>query len=293
MTKKLFFIAALAFGFANAQTTILAEGFDNFAGLTTWTALNKSTPLGSTTTGVWRQGPADHIGSQAGGDTSYAFCNYSSATGSGTISNWLITPAVTIKNGDIISFYTMSGGDGTYPDRMELRLSTAATTVLPTGTGATGATNVGSFTTLALTINSSLTATGYPLSYTKYDYTVTGLTGEVSSRIAFRYFVTSGGTTGVNSDNIGVDTFSITRPALAVSDVSKAKLSVYPNPTSDYLKINSSDKVISAEVFDITGKNIPVKYDGTSLDVRSLPKGTYLVKLKFGTEVNVQKFIKE
>ncbi|MPS74913.1 MAG: T9SS type A sorting domain-containing protein [Chryseobacterium sp.] len=296
MTKNLLFIASLAFAMTNAQTTVISENFDTFSALSGqgWTALNKSNPLGSTTTGVWRQGPADHIGPQSGDDTSYAFCNYSSATGTGTISNWLITPVVNLRNGDVISFYTMSGGEpGTYPDRLELRLSTAATTTLPSGTGASGATNLGSFTTLALTVNADLTATGYPFSYTKYDYTVSGLTGDVASRIAFRYYVTGGGTTGDFSDNIGVDTFSVTRPVMAVSDLSKSKLSVYPNPTSDYLKINSSEKVLTAEVFDVTGKNIPVKYDGTSLDVRSLPKGAYLVKLKFGAEVNVQKFIKE
>lgn len=78
-----------------------------------------------------------------------------------------------------------------------------------------------------------------------------------------------------------------------VADLNKNKLSVYPNPTSDYLKINSSEKISSVLVYDLSGKNIPVQFDGQAVNVQPLAKGTYMIGIKIGTEVNVQKFIKK
>lgn len=290
MIKKLLFASIFAFGFANAQTTIISEEFEDVASLSTWTKLNKSQ---SASTSNWFQGNSTVFSGNNG--SGYIGANYAFNSGSSILSAWLITPSITLKNGDIIKFFTRTTdlASTVYPDRLELRLSTGATFTAPSGTGTTGANSLGSFTTLLLSVNPSLTTTGYPHDWTEYTYTVSGLSGEVAANLAFRYYVTGGGTTGSNSDYIGIDTFSVTRPALAVSDVSKAKLSVYPNPTSDYLKINTAEKVSSVEVFDVAGNKVSVNYDGSSVDVKSLAKGVYLVKVSFGSEVMVQKFIKE
>lgn len=124
-----------------------------------------------------------------------------------TISNWLITPDITVQNGDIVTFYSRKGTDGTtdYPDRLELRMSSGAT-VLPSG----GSAGVGSFTTVCLTINPALAAGFvYPKTWTQYSYTVSGLSGLTPVKFAFRYYVTNGGPSGANSDIIGIDTFSV------------------------------------------------------------------------------------
>jgi hypothetical protein len=71
-----------------------------------------------------------------------------------------------------------------------------------------GPTGIGDFTTLLLDINPSLAVGGYPEIWTLQTITVSGLAGPTSGRLAFRYFVTSGGPGGVNSNYIGIDTFA-------------------------------------------------------------------------------------
>ncbi|MBC7643237.1 MAG: choice-of-anchor J domain-containing protein, partial [Flavobacterium sp.] len=155
---------------------------------------------------------------QAGGANSFALVNYTStsstlATGA-TISNWLISPMITVNNGDVVTFYSRRGkipgsaGAG-FADRMQLRISTdGAFSVDPS----TGPTDTGSYSIVAADINPALAAAGYPDVWTQYSYTMTGLTGPTASKFAFRYFVTDGGTNGPNSDIIGIDTFSVDTP---------------------------------------------------------------------------------
>ena len=140
---------------------------------------------------------------QAGGQNSFALVNYTS-TNTGTISNWLITPTVNVQDGDVVTFYTRKGTDGTtdYPDRLELRYSSAATTVVPS----TGPTDVGSFTNLGVSVNPNQ-AVGfvYPQTWTQYTFNITGVgSTPVPVKFAFRYFVTSAGPSGTNSDIIGI-----------------------------------------------------------------------------------------
>lgn len=222
---------------------------------------------------------------------SLAVVNYTS-TESGTISNWLLTSAIDVKDGDVVSFYTRKGTSGTtdYPDRLELRYSTVATAIEP----ANGPQDLGSFTNLGVSVNPNLVAGFvYPKVWTKYSFTITGV-GETAKPVqfAFRYFVTDGGPNGSNSDLIGIDTFSIDRPELAVSDVNKKSVSVYPNPTTDYLTF--SQKVNSAEVYDMAGKLVssPAVVD-SKIDVKSLQNGTYVLKINTEAGPITQKFIKK
>ena len=66
---------------------------------------------------------------------------------------------------------------------------------------------VGDFTTLLLDINPTYTLTGYPVVWTQFSVTISGLGGPTAGRLALRYFVENGGPDGENSDYIGIDTF--------------------------------------------------------------------------------------
>src|SRR5690606_28811457 len=225
----------------------------------------------------------------------FALVNYSSATGNGTISNWLITPVMTLENGDIISFYTRKGGTGTgtiYPDRLELRISTnGAASVTPSG----GATNVGDFTTLAVSVNPNLNPTDYPFTWTQYTYTVTGLTGPTDSKLALRYFVTNGGTTGSNSDIIAIDALSVDRP-LSPPDFFRNNFALYPNPAKDVLNISASTIELSgATITDINGR--VVKQQAVSgmtaqINVSELNAGVYFVSVESAEGKGTAKFVK-
>ncbi|MCE3258431.1 MAG: Ig family protein [Bacteroidetes bacterium] len=202
----------------NSQV-LFSENFTApFAG-TGWAVQNNSSP---TSTLTWFQGSTTTFTAYNGAAADYIACNYQSiASGAGTISNWLITPTLNLTNGNVLMFASRTVTASTvYPDRLEVRMSTAGTS---TNVGAT-ATSVGDFSTTLVTINPSLTTTGYPTTWTIYTATLSGITGTVQGRFAFRYFVTNGGPTGANSDYIGVDAVQYSapcsQPTIAVSSSS-------------------------------------------------------------------------
>jgi len=183
---------------ASAQLT---ENFDNITTLTGagWFMQNNSQPVGST---GWFQGNNTVFAAFNGAATAYIGANYNNTGNTGTISNWLIAPTMTLRNGDVIAFYTRQAVS-TYADRLQVCMSTNGAS---TNVGTT-ATSVGDFSTLLLDINPTLTGTGYPEAWTLYSITISGLTAPTSGRIAFRYFVTNAGFSGTNSDYIGIDNF--------------------------------------------------------------------------------------
>lgn len=204
INSKLFLLigAFLLSSKANAQIT---ENFDDIATLagSGWVMQNNSSPLGLTD---WFQGNATAFAAYNGAGDSYIGANFNNTSGVGTISNWLLTPNLTLKNGDVITFYTRTTIDNMWADNLQVRMSTngASTNV------GTGATTVGDFSTLLLEINPTLALSTYPMTWTQYSVTISGLTAPTSGRLAFRYFVTNGGPSGANSDYIGIDAFVYT-----------------------------------------------------------------------------------
>jgi hypothetical protein len=193
--------ASLLGNTAHAQSFF--QGFNDTSLPAGWTTINRSTAPGNpwTTTTAIVDADGDptvtpHEGAR------FAVVNFTSqASGTGTISNWLITPTLSLNNGDTFSFFTQTTPGSPFPDRLELRVSFAGSS---TNVGTTP-TSVGDFSTLLLSVNPSLTTGGYPESWTQFTATITGLSGPTDGRFALRYFVTSGGPTGANSNIIGVD----------------------------------------------------------------------------------------
>lgn len=194
-----------------APIPIFSEGFDDVTPLPAgWSQQNLSTPTG--TNPDWFQGNSGVFPAQSGPPTAYIAANFNGVAGNNTISNWLFTPTVTMQNGDIFTFYTRTVSGPAFPDRLEVRMSTNGNS---TNVGATN-TSVGDFTNLLLTVNPNLTTSGYPSAWTQFTATITGLAGPTSGKLAFRYFVTSAGPSGSNSDYIGVDNVVYARPQSAV-----------------------------------------------------------------------------
>lgn len=190
----------LCMALVKVQAQSYTENFDNIATLTGsgWAQQNLSNPLGTTN---WNQGDIGVFPSYNGASNSYIFANFRNSIDPGNASNWLFTPTRTISNGDVISFYSRTVVYPTFnPDRLELRMSTNGASV---NAGAS-ASSVGDFTILLLSINPTLSTTGYPATWTQYSYTVSGLSSPLSGRFAFRYYVTGTGDPG-NADYIGVD----------------------------------------------------------------------------------------
>ena len=179
-------------------TTIFSENFDTLpVGPGSWVNVNNSAPPDQ----AWFQGNSGVFSAQQGAGSSYAAANFVSAGFGGNISNWLITPELALDNGQVFSFYTRTEPSAVPGDRLQVRLSGSGSS---TDVGTTDA-SVGDFSTLLLDINPLETA-GYPEDWTLYSLTLSGLSGPLSGRLAFRYIVTD---TSLNGDYIGLDTVTL------------------------------------------------------------------------------------
>ncbi|MCU0305551.1 MAG: choice-of-anchor J domain-containing protein [Thermoanaerobaculales bacterium] len=197
-------------------SSAVAQSFtEEFEDITTlpgsgWVWDNNSTGIGTTswaplTEGMTTRGTGEFQGNTtvfpAYSGAGYIADNYNATTGASTISDWLMTPAVTIQNGDTLSFWTRTSTTSSWPDRLQVRMSLAGTS---TNCG-TLPEDLGDFTTLLLDINPTLTVGGYPEIWTQYSINISGVGAPTQGRFAFRYYVTNGGPSGANSNYIGVD----------------------------------------------------------------------------------------
>lgn len=254
------------------NTTIFAQAFsESFNDITTlagsgWVMTNASVAVGSTN---WFQGNPTSAGgpfdSYNGAANAYIGANYNNTGSTGTISNWLMTPNRTFRNGDVITFYTRKPSPDNYADRLEVRLSTngASTNV---GSGGT----VGDYTTLLMSVNPSLVLGVYPTTWTLYTVTISGLPAPTSGRLAFRYFVTSAGLSGTNSDYIGIDQVDYTPYVCPAFTVSPSSVSG-GTAGSAYSQSLSQTGALGAPNFAITAGALP---PGLTLSASGTISGT-------------------
>jgi hypothetical protein len=202
-----------AAGPVTPEKVSFVENFDTVARLYNqgWAFVNNSKPQGTAT---WQQGvhtaPDKGWGAQSYFSSSdeYALCNFNAGGGTATISSWMISPSVKMKNGDQIIFYTRTystaTGISTFPDRMQLRLN-IKNDKINIGNTLNG---IGDFDVLGYDINPTYANSGpntYPTNWQKYTYTISGMQTPLRGRFAFRYFVELGGPSGANSNAIGID----------------------------------------------------------------------------------------
>lgn len=185
-----------------------------------WKGVNLSNPVGADS---WQQGsyivnatkggpfvsgiPAHSYKASA---NELAFVPYTAGEGLSFINCWLISPALSMKNGDKISFWTRTTSTVSYPDRMQVWLNPNNES---TNVGRSDS-ETGDFTVKLVDINPTLSAsaypTGYPTEWTKFEFTVSGLSNGTipqKHRVGFRYYVKNGGPNGSFSNEIGIDDF--------------------------------------------------------------------------------------
>ncbi len=81
--------------------------------------------------------------------------------------------------------------------------------------------------------------------------------------------------------------------ALSLNDFDVPLISIYPNPSSDYINIEYNENFI-AEIFDINGKLISVE-ENTIIDISNLNPNVYYILLRNEDNKLIRKgkFIKE
>lgn len=205
-----------------------------------WVPINNSNPKGIS---VWTQGGAPFpffpAYSSNGTNAGFLAVDYLSTAGTDdVISNWLISPVITMQNGDKITFYTrtqllpnaFATGDSTdYGNNLEVcynRKNDGTNVGVandPKSPEYNVATDRGDFEVL-LSINPPLydaaneiwtykwahsDATlyepgSYPHQWTRFEVTIGGLTKPHNGRFAFRYYTLDGGSNG-NASAVGID----------------------------------------------------------------------------------------
>ena len=79
----------------------------------------------------------------------------------------------------------------------------------------------------------------------------------------------------------------------ANNSINKTTVQIYPNPASDFIKINSSGKIKGIEIYDMTGKKMDFSLENDTIDVSNLSAGTYLINIKTENGNFSEKFIKK
>lgn len=178
-------LVAGAVGQAHANAPIYSESFDSLSAMSTagWVFSNQSTAPAQ----PWFQGNPGVFAAFAGATNSYVAASFlSSGAINGVVSNWMITPTLSLSGGETLSFYARSPTTD-FTDGLQVRLS-------PTGSSA-----VGDFTLSLLSIAAA------PAGWTLYSVVIPSLGGPASARIAFQYSVAD----AVNADYIGIDSLAI------------------------------------------------------------------------------------
>jgi len=78
---------------------------------------------------------------------------------------------------------------------------------------------------------------------------------------------------------------------LGFSEQELSNFSIYPNPTTDYINIDCSS-LESVSVYNIIGKEVIKANNQNRIDVSTLSKGVYFIKVSDGINSSTKKFIK-
>ncbi|WP_124641715.1 T9SS-dependent choice-of-anchor J family protein [Amniculibacterium aquaticum] len=250
----------------HAQTVVFNETFDS---PTTWTATDTDgdgfdwTPLNLGTTAV--NGFSGNIVGSA---------SYDDDTSSDlTPDNLLASPSITLPaSGPLNLRFTIGAADPDWGlEHYAVYILPAATPFTPTATPVKEA-------TLAEPAAAAVQTVAIP----------TSLYGQ-AVKVYFRHFSCTG------QYYLLLDDVKVLQGNLSTNeiDAKNISLSVYPNPTTDVLNIETKDKLKSVSVFDMSGKKMDLKLNGTSVDVKALRSGAYMISVETNKGSQSLKFIKK
>lgn len=214
--KTKIYLSVLIFGlfFTSKAQVVLYEGFSAPFNppANGWDVQNLSSPVGSNS---WFQG-SNAFNALAGGAADYFAVNFNSTSALGannTISNWLITPTLNLVNGAVVQFATRTTAPASgFADRLQLYYSTAGNGTDVGLTAGTATNTAGTFTNIVLDINSNEAAMGYPDFWIVITATLNGIATPTVGRLAFRYYLTNAGASGINGNFVAIDEFRYSMP---------------------------------------------------------------------------------
>jgi hypothetical protein len=104
----------------------------------------------------------------------------------------------------------------------------------------------------------------------------------------------------VGMSSISIDSYYYNkRSEVAILEYKSDPFQIYPNPSHDYVNINpvANTAIEKIEIFDVNGQNytIPTYFENSELriNIASLPRGLYFIKLFSDDNVYVNEFVKK
>ncbi|SHK44196.1 ELWxxDGT repeat protein [Epilithonimonas mollis] len=95
----------------------------------------------------------------------------------------------------------------------------------------------------------------------------------------------------------GYELWSVTADeAMSVTDINKNSFSIYPNPADNFINISGDNVITSVQVYDYSGKlllNNPANSKKLELNISSLHKGNYVIKILSAQKSSSYKIIKK
>lgn len=100
----------------------------------------------------------------------------------------------------------------------------------------------------------------------------------------------------INTEDARGFVIKLADETMATADSSKeSKIGVYPNPAKDVLNIKNAGKLDTIEIFNMAGQKVSSNknIENKQIDIQSLMKGSYLLKVNNDGKTESIKFIKE
>ena len=111
----------------------------------------------------------------------------------------------------------------------------------------------------------------------------------------YKIDTTTGTKTQLLSGNLQFMTKALI-PNLGVKDLKKSSSKIYPNPTVDFIQLDSDENIEKIKVFAHDGRlvvSLEVNSKSHKLDVRNLSTGNYIIALESKNNTSKHKFIKK
>jgi hypothetical protein len=160
--------------------------------------------------------------------------------------------------------------------------------IVKTGAAGTGA-NIG------VAYNNIFDAPGQTSPYTetdaKYPIPADAALGQHTLRFNGKNYIPAGGSGWGTKKDIVIEIIAGT---LSTDKFNSFEFNTYPNPVKDILFINSKENIQTAEVFNLLGKKVlSLNNIQGSIEVSSLSKSVYILKLTSENGVSTKRFVKK
>lgn len=244
----LVFICSSFYSFG--QTEVLNETFEN--GIpTTWKIVNQDnlTPDASVSeyTNAWIPtiDPFD--------TTNHCASATSFFTTSGSANRWLVTPSLNLANyGNILRFKAASY-DPSFPDNYSIKIGTDTS-------------NLSAFETILTFVAEAPYWSEHSLNLDTLGY---------NNQTVYIAFV-------LNSNNgykLFLDDVKLNiEDPVSTDELTFSSISIYPNPTTDYITVQTGKEGLLKEVYSIEGKKV-TQTSENRIDLRNFNSGVYFVKV--------------